>query len=152
MSGKVGWAALLASAEKAKSEGDAELGELNSTIQQFEEALNSKKFGIQGSVLLERQESEGGVCWSSNLTYRKRGKRWCLLVESGPDNGEGDDWIVQELVHAGRDTRYRAVERFSDLLRDIVEGLHARVGKQREAMEEARLLVAALRNEKGEAK
>jgi hypothetical protein len=137
MKDKERWTQLLAEADEAKANVDANLEELNATISNFETALNSRKFGVHGWVTLETNTDEGsGVTWSRGLAYRKRGKKWCLLIEAGIDD-DPDNWSSEELIHAGRDTRYEAIKHFSELLEDIIDNLRTRVDQQRAAIAEA---------------
>ena len=137
--------AALSRARKAADNLGPTTDQLTETIAKIERALTEQRFGVTASVALksEARVDEDGNDFGAELTllaFRKEGKNWKLMIESGVVGDEPDAWHSMPLLSASRELRLLAV----DHMHELVDGLADRAEEQVEEVERRRAKAEAL--------
>ena len=93
---------------------------LNASLQRAELALTELNLGVTAAVFLNPLEEDRGD-WRQHLRFGKDSTGWRLILESGPDGGEPEDWSESPLLNASKEVRLQAVTRLPALLEKLVE-------------------------------
>lgn len=132
---------LLDQADAANQRRKSHLDQLNLAIAKFEEALNSREFGIAASVVIDDGDLDDPDYvpgYEQHLAYRRAGKVWALLVE---------EYDFDERKHSARlatcseEVRRRAAGGFIGLLTKIVAEIEAGDRKLKEEVKHVESLV-----------
>ena len=126
---------------------------LTETIAQSERSLSEQRLGSRGSVLLSSQdildddENYRGT-EITNLAFRKVGKVWRLMIDSGP-NDEPEHWSSIPLINASRELRVLAVDRLPELVEELVADAEKRIAEVEAKQATADALLATLKRRAG---
>jgi hypothetical protein len=100
-----------------KAELSAATDALNASLRKAEQALTELNLGVTASVALWPKQSD----WLQFLRFGKDASGWRLILESGPDGGDPEDWSESPLLNASKEVRLQAVERLPALLEELVK-------------------------------
>lgn len=116
---------------------------VNVALEQVEQALAALHLGVTAAVdLYDGRDPVDG--WMRFLRYGKDGSAWRLLLESGPDGGDAEDWSQSPLLNASKEVRLQAVERLPALVDALVDVAEDQVGRFRAAAAKAHALAATI--------
>lgn len=116
---------------------------VNDALECVEQALATLNLGVTASVNLDPNPSARDD-WQQYLRFGKDGSAWRLMLESGPDSGDAEDWSQSPLLSASKEVRVGAVERLPALVDKLVEVAEEQVGRFRAAASKAQALAAAI--------
>jgi hypothetical protein len=116
---------------------------VNSALERVEQALAALNLGVSASVNLDPDPNPRDD-WHQYVRFGKDGSTWRLLLESGPDGGDTEDWSQSPLLSTSKEVRLRAVERLPALVDKLVEVAEHQVGKFRAAAAKAYALAEAI--------
>lgn len=137
--GTAGKFALLSELKGELDGCDAELGEM---VEPVEAAFEALHLGVPITLTIE-----DGIDWTTYLTFTKVGKRWRLCVETGPNDGDADDWTLIPLSDAPRDRRAEVFEKFLPRFLDAaIDQVKFRIGERRRIIASSKTLVQELSN------
>jgi hypothetical protein len=118
---------------------------VNEALVQVEHALPALNLGVSAAVNLDPSSNPFQVQdWQQYLRFGKDGSEWRLMLESGPEDGEREDWSQSPLLSASKEVRLRAVERLPALVDKLVEVAERQVTEFRTAAAKAQALAAAI--------
>jgi len=126
---------------------------LTETIAQIERSLSEQRLGSRASVLLSSQdildddENYRGT-EITNLAFRKVGKVWRLMIDSGPDDAP-EHWSSIPLINASRELRVLAVDRLPELVEELVADAEKRIAEVEAKQATADALLATLKRRAG---
>jgi hypothetical protein len=89
---------------------------LNALLQAVETALAELQLGVAGYARMNEKNPE----WAQMLTFCKFGNTWQLMIESGPDGGDPEDFSSTPLCNASRELRLQAVDYLPQLIENLV--------------------------------
>lgn len=116
---------------------------VNNALAHVEQALAALNLGVTAAVTLDpypnRQDD-----WHQYLRFGKDGSTWRLLLESGPDSGDAEDWSQSPLLSTSKEVRLHAVERLPALIDMLVEVAEDQVDKFKAAAAKAHALAATI--------
>ncbi|MCB9745050.1 MAG: hypothetical protein H6740_20850 [Alphaproteobacteria bacterium] len=125
--------------------------QLNLALKRVEAALADLKLGVSAFVQLHVEsdrEAYGGPSWVQTLGFEKQGRQWRLMVWSGPDDGDEDEWQGNPLLDTSRITRERAADKLPELLDALIaevdkkaQGIAARAAQVNQLAEQIEALV-----------
>jgi hypothetical protein len=147
------WSAKLRFAEQAKAQLNETTDDLTPVVKGFVEALNARRFGVEVTVRIDREEHRfdgepwSNIVWEQWLSYRKQGKEWGLWLESSTDDGDPSNERNEELLKVGRELKFKAIEQFPALLDRIISELQQKAEERAAAIARARDLTALLNGE-----
>jgi len=117
--------------------------EVNAALAHVEHALVALNLGVTASVELAPASGRRDG-WEQHLRFGKDGATWRLLLESGPDNGDTEDWSLSPLLSTSKEVRLQAVERLPALIDELVEVAEEQVDKFKAAAAKARAIAATI--------
>ena len=91
---------------------------MNAVIIEAEKCIGDLRLGVPGWIEVLEENPEAPQYYTA-LTFRKEGKAWRLMIESGGD--DPDDATRTPLASASRDLRVRALARLPLLVQDMIE-------------------------------
>jgi hypothetical protein len=90
---------------------------LNTLIQAVETAIAELQLGVTAYVRMNPDDPN----WAHLLTFGKFSNDWQLLIESGPDGGDREDWSATPLRNMSRELRLQAVDLIPELIEKLIE-------------------------------
>ena len=115
----------------------------NESLLRAEAAFKALNLGVTAVVELEPNESDRSG-WSQLIRFGKHGHEWRLLLESGPEGGEEEEWSISPLVNASKEIRLLAANRLPDLLGALMTRAREEVEEIRTQDSKINELVTAL--------
>ncbi|WP_437716253.1 SIMPL domain-containing protein [Sorangium sp. So ce448] len=116
---------------------------VNNALERVEQALSALNLGVTAAVNLD-PDANPRDDWNQYVRFGKDGSTWRLLLESGPMDGEPEDWSQSPLLSTSKEVRLRAVDRLPALIDRLVEVAERQVGEFRAAAAKAKALADAI--------
>jgi DNA polymerase-3 subunit gamma/tau len=116
---------------------------VNIALERVEQALTTLNLGVTACIDLDPDRNPRDD-WARCLRFGKDGSTWRLLLESGPEGGDADDWSQSPLLSASKEVRLQAVEQLPALIDKLVEAAEDQVGRFRAAAAKAQAVAAAI--------
>lgn len=106
---------------------------LTETIAQIERSLTEQRLASRGSVMLSSEDVEDDegnhrCTYVTCLAFRKEGKVWRLMIDSGSDE-DPEVWKSIPLINASRELRMLAVDRLPELVERLVDNAEKRIAE-----------------------
>lgn len=120
----------LARAQKAAGNLKPATDQLTEKLAKIERALTDLRLGVTASIELKSEdvEDDGGRHYGTEVTalaFRREGKTWKLMIESGMT--EDEHWHSIPLLNASRELRLLAIDRMHVLVERLAEQTEAQV-------------------------
>lgn len=110
---------------------------LNAALESFESALVELKLGVGACVTIDRQTAEATPFdWFQEVSFQKSDGQWRLVINSGMDSGDPEDWHTVSVTKASRAVRLKAVKKLPDLLDKLLDEAAAKVAEVENATAE----------------
>ncbi|MEO5726076.1 MAG: hypothetical protein ABI134_18375 [Byssovorax sp.] len=112
---------------------------LNASLQRAQQALTELNLGVTAAVPLYPQMShaESHLDWRQFIRFGKDASGWRLILESGHEGQDPEDWSESPLLNASKEVRLQAVVRLPALLEQLVETAEAHLTSLKERAAEA---------------
>lgn len=107
---------------------------LNGRLATFEKVLVALKLGVEADVSISSEvEDENG--YVKDLSFRRVGNEWRLVVIAGVDHGDAGDFSVTPLIQMSKETRLLASSRLMDLFDALVLKAEAQASEMEEQLQ-----------------